>query len=338
MPSSGRHWEDFLLQTQGAAAGAEGVALRGGAEEAADTTVDGASTRLSFGSAAGSAPPVQDEAAGETDPEHEMGKGDSGRGFEISEAAVSNVRVVAGDAAADGARASVETETGGNTFHGQTFVFDRQNTWGARNPFTQWLQNVGTAAAPNLVANAFTPPDQELAWGAGGGGRIRRDKLFWYAALDGYNRNDPGVASVRNFAQMFAPVEPTSAQVLQLSVQLGETQNQAYEDYMGIPRAGVQAAGLEQLAGLLGPAPRTASQWLGFARLDWQAAERHRIALEANAAEWNAPGGGVNVCLKITAITASGRAIRAASGSWRNGKRFSPRICWPRRKASPSGP
>jgi hypothetical protein len=50
---------------------------------------------------------------------------------------------------------------------------------------------------------------------------------------------------------------------------------------------------LETLAGLLGPAPRTATQWAGFGRLDWQAAERHRFTLEGIGAHWNSPGGGL---------------------------------------------
>jgi hypothetical protein len=50
---------------------------------------------------------------------------------------------------------------------------------------------------------------------------------------------------------------------------------------------------LETLAGLLGPAPRTATQWTGFGRLDWQAAERHRFTLEGIGARWNSPGGGL---------------------------------------------
>src|SRR6185437_12285979 len=81
--------------------------------------------------------------------------------------------------------------------------------------------------------------------------------------------------------------------VVQLSAQLGETQNQAYQDYMGIPRAGAQGVGLEQLAGLLGPTERTGSRWIGFARLDWKAGERHQFTLEGNASDWNAPGGGM---------------------------------------------
>ena len=35
---------------------------------------------------------------------------------------------------------NVETQRGANELHGQGFLFDRQNNWGARNPFTQWVK------------------------------------------------------------------------------------------------------------------------------------------------------------------------------------------------------
>jgi hypothetical protein len=104
------------------------------------------------------------------------------------------------------------------------------------------------------------------------GSRARRDKLFWFGALDSYRRNDPGLASVKNPAEFFALPEPTSPDVTLLSAQLGESQSAAYNDFLGVPSAGYAPAGLEQLAALLGPAPRTAAQWVGFGRIDWQAA------------------------------------------------------------------
>ena len=305
LPSSGRHWEDFLVLSSGAAASVEVNSATSSAANAA-TNVDGVDTRLTFGSAAGSSQPVRDTAessAHESQEQQQLGSGWSGRDVSVSESAVSSVQTPAVNQSASAefmgrGLVGVATEHGGDALHGQAFSYDRQNTWGARNPYTTWVQNTGTAAAPHFEAVPFTPPDHELAWGFGAGSRLRRNKLFWFAALDGYHRNDPGVASVRNFAELFAPVEATSAQMVQLSAQLGESQNQAYDDYMGIPRAGVQQAGLEQLAELLGPAARSASQWVGFARLDWKAGERHSIALEGNMAEWNAPGGGMTRTLE----------------------------------------
>src|SRR5208337_3426904 len=181
--------------------------------------------------------------------------------------------------------------------HGQGFYFDQQNTWGARNPFTQWVENTGTTAAPNFAAAPYTPPDHETVWGLGMGSRIRRNKLFWFGAIDSNRRNDPGVAMVKNPREFFNLPEPASAAVTLLSAQLGESMNQAYNDYLGVSAGGststAEAAGLEQLAGLLGPAARTSSQWVGFARVDWQAAERHHFTLEGIGADWNAAGGGL---------------------------------------------
>jgi hypothetical protein len=50
---------------------------------------------------------------------------------------------------------------------------------------------------------------------------------------------------------------------------------------------------LTTLDGLLGPAQRTAAQWVGFGRVDWDASERNRFALEGTGARWNSPGGGL---------------------------------------------
>ncbi len=291
LPTSGRRWQQLFLDMPAAAPSSAGaqLALRGAGDDPPDTTIDGSSTRLAFGSGitSASALPAQDPAAQET------GEGKTGfsggRGVAIAMAAIREVHVVAGNVESEGShaaggRAGVETESGGNQLHGQGYFSDRQNTWGARNPFAQWTQNTGTAAAPNFAAIPFTPPDHATSWGLGAGSRIRRDQVFWFAALDGYRRNDPGLATAEepvgadqygNCLGLFCP--PSVPQTELLSAQLGESEAQAYNDYMGIPRAGFTGAGLEQIAGLLGPAPRTAAQWVGFARLDWQATERNQV-------------------------------------------------------------
>ena len=304
LPASGRRWQDFLLDTPASttAAGGSQGSLRGSGQQAADIAVDGLSTRLAFGAAAVSAPRTQDSGA-----PGQLGSGENsygqawsgGRGFSVSEAAIREVQTVAGNTEAAGARASggrvdIETARGGGQLHGQGFFFDRQNNWGARNPFTQWLENSGSAAAPVFTPTPYTPPDHETVWGIGAGAPIRRDKLFWFAALDSYRRNDPGLAMVKYPGEFFFLPTPNDAQIQLLSAQLGESENQAYNDYLGVAAPGYAPAGLEQLANLLGPAPRTAAQWTGFARLDWQTAERHRFTLEGIGADWNSPGGGLS--------------------------------------------
>ena len=302
LPASGRRWQEFLLDTPAASASADSSqASFRNSQESAEIAVDGASIRLAFGAAAGSGSRSQasDPSSENEGQVRSMSRAwNGGRGLGLSEAAIHEVTATAGNVEAEGLRSSsgrtaIRTESGGNALHGQAFLFDRQNTWGARNPYTQWVQNTGTEADPSFASVPYTPPDHEIVWGFGMGSQIRRDKLFWFAALDSYHRNDPGLATVKNTSEFFNLPEPTSASVTLLSAQLGESQNQAYNDYLGVAAPGQSAAGLEQLAALLGPAARSSSQWTGFARIDWQAAERHRFTLEGIGANWYSPGGGL---------------------------------------------
>jgi hypothetical protein len=322
LPASGRRWQEFLLDAPAASASADSSqASFRGSQESAEITIDGVNTRLAFGVAAGSGSRVSDPEDNEEDQQSGMRRTWSGgRGLGVSEAAIREVTTAAGNVEAEGMRSSggrtaIRTESGENAFHGQGFLFDRQNTWGARNPFTQWLQNTGMAATPGstpIIPSEpvfspipFTPPDHETVWGLGMGSHIRRDKLFWFAALDSYRRNDPGLAVAKHPIEtyidpatgnqycvgFFCP--PSDAQVQLLSAQLDESPNQAARDYFGMPGSAYHPAGLEQLVSLLGPSPRTAAQWLGFGRIDWHAAERHRFTLEGVGADWNSPGGGL---------------------------------------------
>lgn len=318
LPVSGQRWEEFVLDspTAVALAGSSQAVLRGAGQDPAETTIDGADTRLAFGVAAGS--PSSLPARGGTG-QYEMGQAwKGGRGFAIGESAIRQVEMVAGNVEAIGIYAAggltdVETESGGNQLHGQSFFFDRQNAWGAQNPFTTWLQNTGMAATsypipissePVFNSIPFTPPDHETNWGIGLGSRVLRDKLFWFAALDGSQRNDPGLPMAKHpigtyvnptsgdeyCVGFFCP--PSSPQVLLLSAQLGESENQAYSDYFGVPGSAYPPAGLEQLASLLAPAPRTSAQQVGFGRIDWKLGERHTFTFEGIGANLNSPGGG----------------------------------------------
>jgi hypothetical protein len=324
LPVSGRHWQDFVLDntpTSTTPAGGQGEISLRGAGQPTEIAVDGMNRRPTFGptnetgqGSQGRGPLGQGEnPAGMA----QIGKG--GHGLAVSEAAIRTVETVAGnvEAAADraaGGRMNVETESGANELHGQGFLYDRQNNWGAQNPFTQWVKETTPATdttVPVFTPESYTPPDRETTWGIGVGSRIFRDKLFWFAALDGYNRNDPGLATVKHpflcatynangqcaeetgfFAQ------PTNDQMLVLCARLGLIEPGQTGTSKACTNALVQGLGayspmLVTLAGLLGPAPRTATQWTGFGRLDWQATERNRLTLEGIGAKWNSPGGGL---------------------------------------------
>ena len=294
LPATGRRWEEFISDTPASAAapGSAQISLRPAGQQDADTSVDGASTRLAFGSASGSSAGSETQSTsdqGSSEPQG-MGQPWSGGRFSVSEAAIRSVQTIAGNVEAGGAHAAggrmnVETMSGSNGLHGQGFLFDRQNSWGARNPFTQWVQETAPAtstAVPVFTALPFTPSDHEITLGIGVGSSIRRDKLLWFAALDSLRRNDPAVSTVKWPGNFFA--QPTNDQMQLLGAQLGTNTSSALAKYSKM---------LETLDGLLGPAPRIASQWSGFARLDWRAAERHRFTLEGIGANWDSPGGGL---------------------------------------------
>jgi hypothetical protein len=293
LPASGRRWQDFVLDAPAAASSATGTpaaSFLATGSAAAETRLDGAGTRLAFGGTGGSSSGGQ--AGGGTGTSAQAWAG--ARGFAPGASAIRSVQTEAGDieahaASAGSNRIGVETERGANDLHGQTFVFDRQNTWGAQNPFTQWVKQTASATGtttPVFTPEPYSPPDREIDWGVGVGGRLRRDKLFWFTALDGYRRNDSAVATVKHPAEFFA--QPSNDQMQVLSARLGLASTNPVGEGLA-----AYSTLLSTLDGLLGPAPRTASQWIGFGRLDWELAERHRLSLEGIGATWNAPGGGL---------------------------------------------
>ncbi len=335
LPVSGRRWQNFVLDapTSSTATGGEPqTSLRGAGQEPIETTVDGASTRLAFG---GQGSQETGQAGAD---QNGMGQAwANGHGFSIAEAAIREVQTVAGNVEAEASRASggrmnVETERGTNEFHGQGFVFDRGRFLSAQNPSSQWVtetsefsllapynaalfpvfDNFQCPSEPNCPPESYTPPDHETTWGLGAGIQIRRDKLFWFAAIDSYHRNDPGLAMVKHPYLVQPPSTcesgssctatttgffetPSDCQLVALAARLGFTGVGKLTDCVSGLVQGLTAYStmLEALTGLLGPAPRTAKQWTGFGRIDWKASERHQFTLDGIGADWNSPGGGL---------------------------------------------
>jgi hypothetical protein len=304
LPAAGRRWQDFVLDTPTAAStgGGSSALLREAGEEPPETSIDGVSTRLAFGGQGSSGRETSGSGSNGQNGNGGVQPWAGGRGSPVAEAAIREVETAAGNVEAEGSRTaggqmSVEAVRGTNGLHGQGFLFDRENTWGAQNPFTQWVKETAPATStttPVFTPESYTPPDRETVWGLGAGSQIKRDKLFWFGALDSYQRDDPGVATVKHPDVFFAP--PSNDQILLLCSQLGLTIQGPPGTPPSCPTAKVVADYsqlLEDLDGLLGPAPRRAAQWVGFGRLDWQAAERHRFTLEGTGARWNSPGGGL---------------------------------------------
>ncbi|HEY6489373.1 MAG: carboxypeptidase-like regulatory domain-containing protein [Terracidiphilus sp.] len=279
LPLPERDWQSFILDQpeQRPNEGAESKGAARGAGEFESVTVDGVDTRLAFG----------DTGAGRMRSQRASLLGASG-----SEASIREVQSATGSAVLDGryrGGLSIATERGGDKLHGQVFAFSRTNFWGAKNPFTQWTRETAPATLtmiPVFTALPYTASDQEMNWGMGLGSALRGHKLFWFGAVDHVERNDPGVSTVKHPDNFFAQPSNDQMQVLSARLRLSSANPVA---------AGVTAYSgmLETLAGLLGPAPRTSSQWTGFARGDWNATPRQRFALQGAGGLSDAPGGSV---------------------------------------------
>ena len=126
-----------------------------------------------------------------------------------------------------------------------------------------------------------------------------------------FERNYPGVASVKHPDNFFA--QPSNDQMQLLSAQLGlssaDPVSSGIESYSKL---------LENLAGLLGPAPRNSFQWTGLGRLDWNAGERHRFTAEMTAAQLDSAGGGFNRASETYGTHSFGAAY--ANSQWALGR------------------
>ncbi len=183
--------------------------------------------------------------------------------------------------------ANITTNRGSNDLHGQFFYLNQQSLWGALNPFTQWVQQTAPVNGFEIAQfspNPYSPANSRHTFGLGIGSHIRRDKLFWFTALDGMLRSDPAVATVRHPANFFA--QPTNDELTILSARLDQPGPAVLEQ-----AAAAYSSGLQEISGLLGPVPRRESQVQGFGRLDWQMTERQHLSLEGDGANEDAPSG-----------------------------------------------
>jgi Carboxypeptidase regulatory-like domain len=175
LPSNSRRWTYFALLTPAVAPDQEGYGLlsfRGISVLLNNNTLDGADNNQAFFS----------EERGRTRTAYFASQA-SVREFQVN---TSNYSSEYGRAA--GGVVNTVTRSGTNHFHGNAFLFDRDNAWGARNPFTQLaqLQPDGTVAAVSVAAT-----DTRQQWGVAGGGPVRKDRLFWFLTYDQFHRNFP---------------------------------------------------------------------------------------------------------------------------------------------------
>jgi Carboxypeptidase regulatory-like domain len=266
LPSNSRRWSYFALLTPAVTPDQEGYGLlsfRGITVLQNNSTLDGADNNQAFFS----------EERGRTR-----------AAYFTSQAAVREFQVNTSNYSAEYGRAAggvvnTVTRSGNNQFHGNAFVFDRDNAWGARNPFTQLAQ---VEADGTVAAVQTAPVDRRQQWGLAAGGPLRADRLYWFFTYDQFFRDFPAISRPGNITKFFDnSISSSDLELLRqrLGVPLPIYALQQYRQFL---------AGLIAETGVV---PRTAAQLILFPKLDWQFNERNHLSLQYNLMRWSSPHG-----------------------------------------------
>ena len=269
LPASGRLWQQFLLDTPAASTSADSSqASYRGSQQSAEVTIDGANTSLAFGIAAGSSVDNSDTQRSTSQSGGRSWSG--GRGLGVSEAAIREVTTAAGNVEAEGMRSA-----GGRTSirpkAALTCFTARASSSTAKTPGARGtLHAMAAEHRLSFSAQFHLRPVHAARSRDCLGTRLRQPYPAQQALLVRRSRHQPAQRSrprhgQKSLAEFFTPPEPTSA--FRHAAQCAAWRKPE-PGLQRLPRSSplrLCAAGLEQLAALLGPAPRTSAQWLGFA-------------------------------------------------------------------------
>jgi hypothetical protein len=264
LPINNGRWSSFALLTPGAVNDSSGfglISFRGISTLLNNSTVDGGDNNQAFFS----------EERGRTR-----------IGYTVAKAAVQEFQVNTSNYSAEYGRAAgavinTVTKSGSNQFHGEAYFYDRDNEWGAFNPFTR----LTTQTSPGVFTSApYKPQDVRKIWGGGIGGPILKDRLFFYFAFDRYDRNFPGTAVPTSPSAFFAT--PSASTINTLATRLGVTPAEAQTLYNN---------GLNDLLSELGPVPRKGQATIFFPKADWTINSNNHASFEVNRMRWTSPAG-----------------------------------------------
>lgn len=245
LPINGRRWSNFAMLTPGSVPdGNFGlVSFRGISGLLNNSTVDGGDNNQYFFS----------EERGRTR-----------ISYSISQSAIQEFQVNTSNYSAEYGRAAggvvnAVTKSGTNQLHGDAFYYQRNNSWGARNP-RAFLNGVG-----------YKPEDVRHQFGGTLGGPIVKDKLFFFFSYDQQKRNFPGLAIFDNSAYL-------------------NTSNNTILASRGLSLAQIDSA-KTFLTSLTGPVERTGDQTLILPKIDWQISSKHNLSANYNRLRWASPAG-----------------------------------------------
>ena len=187
--------------------------LTGAASERATISIDGASKGLAF--LAQDGPPAL-RLLGRHRPQTRLWRG-------LHPGSANHYRQFRGRGVrSDSSRMDIETRRGANGLHGQGFFFARQNAWGRKEPLHAMGQRncSGPPAStppplPSLLRIPYSPSGSAISTGAPAwAATSAATSSSGLPLLDGYRRNDPGLATVKHPDQFFAQPVTTKAGAL----------------------------------------------------------------------------------------------------------------------------
>jgi Carboxypeptidase regulatory-like domain/TonB dependent receptor len=255
-PINGRRWSNFAILTPGAVPdGTFGlISFRGISGLLNNNTVDGGDNNQAF---------FAEE------------RGRTRIPYVISQASIREFQVNTSSYSAEYGRSAggvtnAVTKSGTNELHGSGFFYDRNNSWGTRNPL---------ATNSVLVNGVFQtvgikPTDVRYQFGGTVGGPIVKDKAFFFFSYDQQRRNFPGLARF---------VDPNFLNSLTAA-------NRATLIGKGVTSAQIDST-LGFLNGLSGTLPRRGDNLILMPKVDWHLNSNHVFTATFNWLKWDSPAG-----------------------------------------------
>jgi Carboxypeptidase regulatory-like domain/TonB dependent receptor-like, beta-barrel len=278
LPINARRWSYFALSTPGAVAdGTFGdISFRGVGYIFDNNTIDGTANTEAFFA----------EEVGRT----RMAYSTSLNSVQEFQVTTSNYSAEYGRAV--GGVVNAITKSGSNDLHGDLFYFNRDNTiGGAFTPFA-----TGAVLTPNgYVTEPIKPLDIRQQMGGDVGGRIIKNKLFWYFNFDDQVHHFPATNIPTSPNNFFLPIDvemPASCTGATLS---GSAAPKSLTTGQILACRGFTQTQVNDALGFLdsttGTSPRTGDQTLFFPKLDWKPTDHDTISVSYNRARWTSPFG-----------------------------------------------
>ncbi len=194
---------------------------------------------------------------------------------QISQDAVQEFQVVSNNYSAEFGRATggvvnTVTRSGSNDFHGTGYWFFRNQDFNAKDTFA-----------------TINPQETRNQVGVSAGGKIIKDKLFYFFNYEAMRRDFPLIASISTPGN---PLFDTSGK------------------FIGTCAAPATAAQCDTAIHFLDrqfqTVPRKANQDLGFGKIDWRPTERNSFSFSLNLMRWVSPNG-----LQTQAVLSNGNGV-----------------------------